>query len=324
MGHNGSQSGAATANRLCPSFTCNVTIGCYFFLSLRPQEEPTHARFLFGKRRSLHGVAFCFLSSCNRLLLRSPSGLQFAAFPGTLFWGTLKAHAMNPLEIQELDLREMGAMIQSRVVVEVSSHVQSLLDSLETATLEIAVTGESGAGKSTFINALLGLSDGDPRAAPTGVIETTASPKPYRHPRLPTVQLWDLPGTGTPSFQAERYLQQVGLEKYDFFIIVTSERFRQNHAELARAVGAMGKRFYFVRTKVDQDIRASRQRRPTCFQEAQVLREIEMDCLRHLQKEGLGSPQVFLLSSFELHKFDFQRFQDTLAEELDGHKRHAL
>lgn len=231
---------------------------------------------------------------------------------------------MNPLEIQELDLREMGAIIQSQVVVEVSSRVQSLLDSLETATLEIAVTGESGAGKSTFVNALLGLGDGDPRAAPTGVIETTASPKPYQHPRLPTVRLWDLPGTGTPSFQAEKYLQQVGLERYDFFVIVASERFRQNHAELARAVGAMGKRFYFVRTKVDQDLRASRQRRPSCFQEAQVLREIETDCLRNLQKEGLGSPKVFLLSSFELHKFDFQRFQDTLAEELDGHKRHVL
>lgn len=231
---------------------------------------------------------------------------------------------MNPVEIQELDLREMGAMIQSRVVMEVSTHIQSLMDSLETTTLEIAVTGESGAGKSTLINSLLGLSDGDPRAAPTGVIETTVSPRPYQHPRLPSVRLWDLPGTGTPSFQAERYLQQVGLDRYDFFIIVASERFRQNHAELARAVGAMGKRFYFVRTKVDQDLRASQQRRPTKFEEARVLREIELDCIRNLQKEGLHSPKVFLISSFDLHKFDFQRFQDTLAEELDDHKRHVL
>ncbi|KAF7242394.1 Interferon-inducible GTPase 5 [Varanus komodoensis] len=228
------------------------------------------------------------------------------------------------MEIPEVDLKEMGSLIQSRVVLEVSNQVQSLLDSLEATTLEIAVTGESGSGKSTFINALLGLHDGDHRAAVTGVIETTAWPSPYQHPRLPRVRLWDLPGTGTPCFQAERYLKQVGFERYDFFIIVASERFRQNHAELARAIGAMGKRFYFVRSKVDQDLRASQKRRPACFQEARVLREIEADCIRHLKQEGLDSPKVFLVSSFELHRFDFQRLQDTLAEELEGHKRHAL
>lgn len=231
---------------------------------------------------------------------------------------------MNALKIQDQDLQEMSSVIQSRVVLEVSSQVQSLLDSLETATLEIAVTGESGAGKSTFINALRGLNDSDPRAAPTGVIETTSSPTPYPHPHLPSVRLWDLPGIGTPRFQAKKYLEQVGMKRYDFFIIVTSERFRQNHVDLAHAVKAMGKRFYFVRSKVDQDVRATRQRRPTRFQEAQVLEEMRADCIRQLQKEDLDSLQVFLLSSFELHKFDFQRLQDTLAGQLEGHKRHVL
>lgn len=228
------------------------------------------------------------------------------------------------MDIQEVDLREMASVIQSKVVVEVSSQVQSLLDSLETTTLDIAVTGEGGAGKSTFINAMLGISDDDFRAAKTGVVETTASPTPYHHPHLPRVRLWDLPGIGTPAFQARKYLQLVRFERYDFFIIVTSERFRENHAELARAVAAMGKRFYFVRSKVDQDLRASQERRPTLFQEAQVLQQIEADCSRQLKKEGLENPKVFLISSFHLHRFDFHRLQETLAEELEGHKRHTL
>ncbi|XP_060113994.1 interferon-inducible GTPase 5-like isoform X2 [Heteronotia binoei] len=231
---------------------------------------------------------------------------------------------MNALEIREQDLKEMGSLIQSRVVLEVSTQVQSLLDSLDSTTLDIAVTGESGAGKSTFINALRGLHDGDPCAARTGVIETTASPTPYQHPHLPSVRLWDLPGIGTPCFQAETYLHQTGFERYDFFIIVASERFRESHVGLARAVKAMGKRFYFVRSKADQDLRASQRRRPTRFQEAQVLREMKEDCVRQLQKQGLDSPKVFLVSSFELHRFDFPLLQETLAEELEGHKRHVL
>ncbi|XP_039220298.1 interferon-inducible GTPase 5-like [Crotalus tigris] len=228
------------------------------------------------------------------------------------------------MDIQEADLREMASVIQSKVVLEVSSQVQSLLDSLETTTLDIAVTGEGGAGKSTFINALLGISDDDVRAAKTGVVETTASPTPYHHPHLPRVQLWDLPGIGTPSFQAKNYLQRVKFERYDFFIILASERFRESHAELARAVASMGKRFYFVRSKIDQDLRASQQRRPSFFQEVQVLQQIEADCSRQLKKEGLENPKVFLISSFHLHRFDFHRLQDTLAEELEGHKRHTL
>ncbi|XP_025030043.1 interferon-inducible GTPase 5-like [Python bivittatus] len=228
------------------------------------------------------------------------------------------------MDLHEADLREMASVIKSQVVLEVSSQVQSLLDSLDTTTLDIAVTGEVGAGKSTFVNAVLGINDEDFHAAKTGVVETTTLPTPYHHPHLPNVRLWDLPGIGTPCFQAKKYLQLVGFEKYDFFIIVASERFRENHAELARAVGAMGKRFYFVRSKIDQDLQASQQRRPSFFQEVQVLKEIEADCTRQLKNESLENPKVFLISSFELHRFDFHRLQDTLAEELEGHKKHTL
>ncbi|XP_030399344.1 interferon-inducible GTPase 5-like [Gopherus evgoodei] len=232
--------------------------------------------------------------------------------------------AMQSLELREQDLTEMGSLIQSRVVLEVSSQVQTLLDSLDSATLDIAVTGESGAGKSTLVNALRGLSDSDPRAAPTGVVETTAEPTPYPHPSLPSVRLWDLPGTGTPTFRAERYLEQVGLMRFDFFLLVASERFRESHAQLAQALAAAGRPFYFIRTKVDQDLRASRRRRPGRFQEGQVLGEIRADCARQLEKGGVAAPRVFLLSAFQLHRFDFPRLQATLAEELAGHKRHAL
>uniref|UniRef100_A0A8C3SG70 IRG-type G domain-containing protein n=1 Tax=Chelydra serpentina TaxID=8475 RepID=A0A8C3SG70_CHESE len=197
------------------------------------------------------------------------------------------------------------------------------LETLWNARLDVAITGESGAGKSTFVNALRGLSDEDAGAAQTGVTETTAQPTAYPYPGYPNVTLWDLPGIGTPSFRADGYLQAVDFPRYDFFIILASERFKENHVLLARAIVEQGKRFYFVRAKVDNDLEATgRKKNPPG--EEEVLEEIRRDCRERLGQAGLADAKVFLLSSFELEKYDFQAFEDTLERELPGHKRHAF
>ncbi len=49
----------------------------------------------------------------------------------------------------------------------------------------IGITGESGCGKSTFINTMRGLDAEDPNAAEVGVTECTTEPTPYVHPNHP-------------------------------------------------------------------------------------------------------------------------------------------
>ncbi|MBN3295606.1 IIGP5 GTPase, partial [Amia calva] len=227
----------------------------------------------------------------------------------------------------------MGSLLRSRVVTEVVAQVQGMLGQLDSATLDIAVTGDSGAGKSSFINAFRGLGDEDPESSPTGVTETTLEITAYPHPGLPNVRLWDLPGIGTPRFQADRYLKMVGLERFDFFIIVSSERFRENHVLLAEAVRKWGKKFYFVRNKVENDLEAwgrRKMRGAAAGKEEQedLLGRIRADCEGSLRKMGGGmgtmAITVFLISCFHPNKFDFPRLQETLAQELEGHKRHAL
>ncbi|KAK3525821.1 hypothetical protein QTP70_010322 [Hemibagrus guttatus] len=133
---------------------------------------------------------------------------------------------------------------------------QKQIDQLFNIPLHIAVTGESGTGKSSFINAIRDLDSDDEGAAKTGVTETTTDPTPYKHPTMPNVTLWDLPGIGSPKYTAKNYCKQVQFKVYDFFIIISSERFKENDIMLAKEIKKRKKLFYFVRSKIDNDIRA--------------------------------------------------------------------
>ncbi|XP_025072240.1 T-cell-specific guanine nucleotide triphosphate-binding protein 1-like [Alligator sinensis] len=204
---------------------------------------------------------------------------------------------------------------------EATSQAQKELESLETTMLKIAVTGETGAGKSSFINAIRGVRPGETRAAETGVKETTKEPTPYDCPRYPNVKFYDLPGIGSMNFKPKTYLTNVNFSTYDFFIIISSERFRSSHADLAREIQRMKKKFYFVRAKVDQDLENERKTHGNTYSEDDTLQTIREDCRRQLQVMGVSSPKVFLLSNWEIEKFDFHQLEDTLEQDLPHLKR---
>lgn len=155
-----------------------------------------------------------------------------------------------------------------------TSLVSSALKDIENAPLSIAVTGEGGAGKSTLTNALRGVEHEEKGAAATGPTETTMNTKEYKHPQFPSVSLWDLPGTGTTKFPPETYPERVRLAEYDFLLIVSATRFKYIDAQLAKVIQKM-KKFYFVRTKIDNDLHNERKAKPTTFKEKEVLRKCE-------------------------------------------------
>lgn len=222
-------------------------------------------------------------------------------------------------------MNEMNSVLQSHVVTDVVAQVEGMLAQMKSVTLNIAVTGESGAGKSSFINAFRGLSDDEPEAAETGVTETTQKALAYSHPTATNVLLWDLPGIGTPSFQPGTYLQDVGLLKFDFFLIVTSDRFQEYHSALAKYIMQAQKKFYFIRNKVDRDLKANARRKSQRgLSDDDVLDLIRDDCEKNLRNDQIEQPQIFLLSCFQTQCYDFPLLQMTLLEELEGHKRHAL
>ncbi|KAK9976686.1 hypothetical protein ABG768_021891 [Culter alburnus] len=231
---------------------------------------------------------------------------------------------VNKEEEEEEDSDSLGSELQEMITgspaAEKTNKLKSKLKELENVTLNIAVTGMTGAGKSSFVNALRGIGNDDGRAAPTGTTETTMKPNMYPHPFMPNVKIWDLPGIGSPKFRAKKYLKDVKFNTYDFFLIVTSERFRENDIELATAIQKSNKLFYFIRTKIDNDVRAESHKKN--FDEQTLLNNIREDCKSNLLKVGV--PKIFLVSSFQLEKYDFQKLINSLEDELPENKRFAL
>ncbi|XP_028633456.1 T-cell-specific guanine nucleotide triphosphate-binding protein 1-like [Grammomys surdaster] len=204
------------------------------------------------------------------------------------------------------------------------SVIENALKSIESAPLNIAVTGETGTGKSTFINALRGVGQEEEGAAPNGVVETTMRRIAYPHAKLQKVTIWDLPGIGSTNFPPESYLTEMKFNEYDFFIIISSTRFKENDAQLAKAIEMMGMNFYFVRTKIDNDLGNEQMSKPKTFNKEKVLMKIRDDCSEHLQEALFHEPPVFLVSNFHMSDYDFPKLETKLLEDLPAHKRHIF
>ena len=223
--------------------------------------------------------------------------------------------------LSQVSLKRIQKGFEKGQPKEVADEIERALQSAENAALNVAVIGQSGSGKSSFINVLRGIGHEQAGSASVGVVPTTTKKTPYPHPKRPNMTFWDLPGTGTPESNPDPYQEVVGDDNYDFFIIISSSRFSANDAFLAQKIQEKGKKFYFVRTKVDSDLYNERKSKPRSFKKETVLQQIRDNCLIKLSKI-VSEPTVFLVSNFKPKKFDFPKLQETLLQNLPAEKRY--
>ncbi|XP_072913670.1 interferon-inducible GTPase 5-like [Hemitrygon akajei] len=224
------------------------------------------------------------------------------------------AEAENATFFTKEELNKLKADFKTGGVEKVTSLIEQKLSELDKPELNIAVTGESGTGKSTFINAMTGL-QGSGDGAEVGLTEATMEPAGFPHPNFNNVCYWDLPGIGSIDFPADKYLKKMKFEKYDFFIIISACRFKENEAKLAKEIKRLGRKFYFVRTKIDADF-DSMTKRGLAINEEIELERIRNNCCNNLRKAGFQTPSVFLISGFEQDRYDFNRLKEALEDDL--------
>ena len=170
------------------------------------------------------------------------------------------------------------------------------------------------------------VADGDKKsAAPTGITETTRIPAPFKYPASPNIRFWDLPGIGTPNYpDLETFCREVAIETYDTFIIICSKRFTNYDLLLAEKVQSMGKSFFFVRTKIDEDMRSERRKNSKDFNEENTLKMVRKDCIENLQGSNFDAEKIFLISSYETERWDFDRLQKAIIDHLPSKQKESL
>mmetsp|Transcript_3537 Transcript_3537/g.8521 ORF Transcript_3537/g.8521 Transcript_3537/m.8521 type:complete len:348 (-) Transcript_3537:24-1067(-) len=210
----------------------------------------------------------------------------------------------------------------------------------------IGVTGASGAGKSSVVNALRSLRDSDKGAARTGITETTLTPEMYEwrlgyssggtssseRGSLVTQEaeaiICDLPGIGTPRFPQASYLKSMGIRYFDLVLLITASRLTESELRLVAELKAYGVPHFLVRNKIDVDIEAE-----LLNEEDEVEDPLEEQQLRHqvakqtmdIVKQDLraltGAKHVYCISTRRRcrRRHDFPKLVDDIKRAVAKH-----
>lgn len=183
----------------------------------------------------------------------------------------------------------------------------------------------SGKGKSSLINALRNVEEGSKDAAKVGEEECTAECIPYPHPKQKNIVFWDLPGTGTKAFRKETYLAQINADRYDFFLIVSSERFSEIDSWLAEELKQRNKHYYFIRTKADVDMSNIKRRLKDTFVEHIEFDKLKKEVKGKLENDfGVDQFHFFMISNHEVEMYDFPMLRQQLLNDAPNEKKMAM
>lgn len=206
------------------------------------------------------------------------------------------------------------------LVEEYLKEMKDRLSSFENTRVRIGIIGNSGTGKSSLINAILGED-----VANVGIVETTRAEHEHHYRGMIFV---DLPGCGTPEFPIDTYVSRLNLAKYDSFIIATANRFTENEVILFHKLKEINKPCLFVRTKFDLDIDNYVHDNKLRHQVHQAIDQIQDDVKSHIMQDIRRnfektniSERVYFISSRYPSKYDLSSLLRDIQKTLSDLKK---
>lgn len=197
-------------------------------------------------------------------------------------------------------------------IEDVVKNIQAQVELWESTEVKIAITGQSGSGKSSLINAIAGS-----KVAPVGFVETTMEPKEYKTEN--GIILVDLPGCGTANFPFETYIDDMQISSFDAIILVTANRFYEADIKLFNyVVNNLKKPIFLVRTKMDTAVRDGAEDNNLSRDEV-----VEMVLEDMIHNTNADPSKIYLVSSKQkqISHFDTDRLINDISENLSDIKK---
>lgn len=195
-----------------------------------------------------------------------------------------------------------------QIVAEATRHSKEYNSTI----IKCGIIGLSGSGKSSLINAIAGK-----KIAKVGSTETTMEAQSYTNNGIEYV---DLPGCGTQKWPQDTYIEKLALEKFDCFIIVTSNRLYESDIYLHKELKEKrNKPCFIVRNKIDCAI--DDERRDNDTSEAATLEKVRADI-----NSNISTPDenIYLTSTRHPTKWEFIRLMMDIIESQEGIKRDKI
>ncbi|RPB14057.1 hypothetical protein P167DRAFT_72849 [Morchella conica CCBAS932] len=187
--------------------------------------------------------------------------------------GTLGARHRAGQERQELPEGQQPGLAESlAVAAATNSRIHSAAEGITEEQLHVtrekiqydrrkfhfAIVGRAGSGKSSLINAFLNRKPGEPGAARTGPIGTTAEICRFQDPGPRPPRQWavwfDVPGVETLGIPHLEYFKNQGLYAFNAIILVIGDRFEEFDCSIMASCQKHEIPCIIVRSKLDQHI----------------------------------------------------------------------
>ncbi|GMH45890.1 hypothetical protein BSKO_13853 [Bryopsis sp. KO-2023] len=187
--------------------------------------------------------------------------------------------------------------------------------------VNVAITGESGTGKSSLLDAIL-----ERNAAKTGIVECTTSPTRYIMPAdgalAGKVNFWDLPGVGTMNFPADRYVCEMGMRYFDAVLVVLHNRVKETNVEVVKELDRYKVPVVVVVNKMDDIVKSAAD--DEGWDEDETFGYIRHQHVENFARNGCPDVKLFLLSTRCIKKQpidasmnrEWERFRESLMMEI--------